>query len=346
LYDDFLVSSQRPSGGTGDDEADPNKLHLRSAFEKFIRYGSGEGAIVSMSAEEKRALANSADSDGGFLIPIDFEGSVIMNAYNESAIRPLVGAQPTGRDTVFMPALARPKTAWGVTGIALTPQELEAGGHTLQIFDLKALTLIHNNTLEDAESDVWGELSSAFSMSIAEEEDNAFAVGAGDHSPQGVIQNTGVAANFTLTGVANGMHDASNNGVDVLIKALYKLKATYRRNATFCFNSTTESVVRQYKDDNGQYLWQPPVQSGSPATLLGRPVANPEGLPDGDTDGLLPIFVGDLRRGYRIRDRSGISVQRLVERYAEYDQTGFIVKRRTGGQVVLPEAFQVIKVGA
>lgn len=346
LYDDLLVLSKRPAGSPLDETDDADKLLLRSAFEKFVRYGSGESAVVQMSVEEKRALANSADSDGGFLVPMDFENTVIMNAYEEAAIRPLVGARPTGRDTVYMPALAKPKTAWGVTGIALTAQELEAGGHTLQIFDLKALTLIHNNTLEDSESDVWGELSVAFSSAVAEEEDIAHAVGAGNQSPQGIIQNASVAASFTLTGVANGMADGSNNGIDVLIKALYKLKATYRRRATFAFNSTVESEVRQYKDSNGQYLWQPPVQAGAPATLLGRPVANPEGLPDGDTDGLLPIIVGDFSRGYRIRDRRGLTVQRLIERYAEYDQTGFIIKRRTGGQVVLPEAFQVIKVGA
>lgn len=347
LYDDLLVASKRPAGfANPDPEDDPEKLLVRGAFDKFIRYGSGENAIIQMSVEEKRALANSADSDGGFLVPMDFENTVIMNAYDESEIRPVVGARPTSRDSVFLPALAKPKVAWGVTGLALTAQELEAGGHTIQIFDLKALTLIHNNTLEDAEADVWGELSSAFSDAIAEAEDDAFAIGSGDRSPQGIIVNASVQANFTLSGVSGGLVDATHNGIDVLITALYKLKKTYRRNATFAFNSTVEGTIRTLKDDNGQYLWQPPVQAGDPPTLLGKPVINPEGLPDADTNGLLPITVGDFRRGYRIRDRKGVTVQRLTERYAEYDQTGFIVKRRTGGQVVLPEAFQVIKIGA
>ena len=346
LYDELVKESNRPSGNPLAEDDNPETLLVRSAFDKFIRYGMAENATIQMSIEEKRALANSADSDGGFLVPVDFENSIIMNAYNESAIRPVVGARPTSRDTVFMPALGKPKVAWGVTGLAVSPQELEAGGHTIQIFDLKALTLIHNNTLDDSSADIWGELSGAFADAISEAEDDAYAVGAGDDSPQGVIMDVTVAANFTLTGVAGGIADATHNGIDVLISALYKLKSTYRRNATFAFNSTIEGTIRTFKDDNGQYLWQPPVQAGDPATLLGKPVINPEGLPDGDTDGLLPIVVGDFRRGYRIRDRSGVTVQRLTERYAEYDQTGFIVKRRTGGKVVLPEAFQVVKVGA
>lgn len=346
LYDDLLVASNRPAGfADSADTEDPEKLLLRGAFEKFIRYGAGENANVQMSIEEKRALANSADSDGGFLVPIDFESTVIMEAYDESAIRPLVGARPTSRDTVFMPALAKPTVAWGVTGLSVSAQDLAAGGHTLQVQDLKALTLIHNNTLDDTEADIWGELSSAFSDAISEAEDDAFAIGAGDRSPQGILTNAAVAANFTVSGVSGALNDATHNGIDVLITALYKLKATYRRNATFAFNSTVEGTIRTLKDGDGQYLWQPPVQAGAPATLLGKPIANPEGMPLASTDGLLPIVVGDFKRGYRIRDRKGITVQRLVERYAEYDQTGFLVKRRTGGQVVLPEAFQVIKIG-
>jgi len=347
LYDDLLTASNRPAGFKEPTEEDEQSLLVRSAFNKFIRYGAGENATVQMSTEEKRALANSADSDGGFLVPVDFENTVIMNAYDESAIRPVVGARPTSRDTVFLPALAKPTVAWGVTGLAVTAQDLAAGGHTIQIHDLKALTLIHNNTLEDSEADIWGELSGAFSDAIAEAEDDAFAIGAGDKSPQGILTNAGVAANFTVSGVSGALFDSTHNGIDVLISALYKLKATYRRNATFAFNSTTEGIVRQLKNNStsGDYLWQPPVQAGKPATLLGKPVINPEGLPDAGTNGLLPIIVGDFKRGYRIRDRKGVTVQRLTERYAEYDQTGFIVKRRTGGQVVLSEAFQVIKIG-
>ena len=55
------------------------------------------------------------------------------------------------------------------------------------------------------------------------------------------------------------------------------------------------------------------------------------------------IAFGDFRKGYKIRDRAGVTVQRLVEKYADYDQTGFIVKKRVGGQVVLPEAFVLLK---
>ena len=107
-------------------------------------------------------------------------------------------------------------------------------------------------------------------------------------------------------------------------------------------NSTTEGEVRKIKNNDGDYIWQPPVTAGNPAALLGRPIINPEGMPDSN-NGTLPIAVGDFRSGYKLRDRSGVTVRRLVEKYAEYNQVGFILRRRLGGQPVQPEAFRVLE---
>lgn len=343
MYEDLMKKMQRPANNPGD--PDPEMELRQSAFLKFVRFGAGETARTMMTPEELRALSSASDAEGGFLVPTAWESQVLMQAYNEAELRPLVNVGTTGRDQVFMPALKKPVVAWGVTNLAVNPQELAAGGERITIHDLKALVLIHNNTLDDADANVWAELQTAFSAAIAEAEDDAFASGDGVTAPQGVLTNKTVLTQFTVSGVAAALSDATHNGVDPLIAALHKLKKTYRRNATFAMNSTVEGVVRTLKDANGQYLWQPPVQAGAPATLLGRPVANPEGMPDIAANAF-PIAVGDFRAGYRVRDRAGISVQRLVERYAEYDQTGFLVKKRTGGKVVMAEAFQLIKIAA
>src|SRR5574337_731750 len=307
--DEAVKAAQRPGNGATGNE-DPKDRELRSAYSKFLRYGAGENGRSMMSVEEIRALSQASDAEGGFLVPTAWESGLITQAYDAAEIRPLCDVAPTGRDTVFMPALAKPTVAWGTVNVAVDPQSLGAGGERMSIYDLKGLVLIHNNTLDDADADIWGELQMQFSDAIAA-----------------------------------ALSDSTHNGIDPLITALYLLKKTYRRNATWIFNSNTEAVIRTLKDANGQYLWQPPVQAGAPATLLGRPIANAEGMPDIAANAF-PIAIGDCKRGYRIRDRKGVSIQRLVERYAEYDQTGFLVKKRTGGQVVLAEAFRLIKIAA
>lgn len=344
-YDKFVAASNRPDGGMGNANGDDAGALQTRAFTKFVRYGMGDTGRAAYTPEEMRALSSISDADGGFLVPTDFESKILMGAYDEAAIRPHATPMPTGRDSVTLPAMAKPVVAWGTRNLAVPAQDINAGSERIEIFDQKALILIANNTLDDAEADVLGELQARFQPALAESEDDAFAVGAGDQSPQGILAHSDVLANFTKTGVAAAISDASNNGIDALISLQASIKNTYRRNAAWLMNSLTEAEVRKLKDDNGQYLWQPPVQPGMPATLLGRPVALPEGMPAIGANAY-PIAFGDLRNGYAIRDRAGLTVQRLVERYAEYDQTGFLIKRRVGGQVVLAEAFAVLKVAA
>jgi HK97 family phage major capsid protein len=45
-----------------------------------------------------------------------------------------------------------------------------------------------------------------------------------------------------------------------------------------------------------------------------------------------------------IVDRIDISVLKMVEKYAEQGQVAFLIRKRVGGQVVLPEAIRKLKV--
>lgn len=341
-YDALVVAGQR-SSISGDSPVEDKDMELRkSAFTKFLRYGFGETGRASFDAEERAALSSSSDKDGGFLVPGAFETDIITQAYNDAELRAVCNVAATGRDMVQMASISKPVVSWGTRNLAIDAQDLAAGAERIEIFDLKALTLIANNTLDDSAADVWAELRDQFSMAVAEAEDDAFASAAGDKMPQGIIADIRVQGNYIPTGVAGSLVDGSNNGVDALITMLQSLKKTYRRNSTWAMNSTVEGNVRQLKDSNGQYLWQPPVQPGNPTTLLGRPLINPEGLPNIAANSF-SMILGDFRKGYKIRDRAGLTVQRLVEKYAEYDQTGFLIKKRVGGQVTLPEAFVLLK---
>jgi len=320
------------------------ELHNR-AYEKFIRFGNGETGQAQFTDEEKRALAGTADTDGQFLVPIDFESELIMNAYDMAAVRPLCQVGTTSRDVVQLGALSKPTVAWGKRAIAVTEQTLDAGGMQVRIFNLRALTLISNDTLDDAEADVMGELRDAFEMALAEAEDDAFIAGADADTPPGIMSNSVVLARYKATGVADAIADATHNGMDAVQQLYYGVKATYRRNGTFAMNSTTEALFRALKNGEGDYYWEPSMQAGTPVSLMGRPVVNPEGMADVAANSYPAVF-GDFRSGYKIRDRAGMTMTRLIERYAEYDQVGILIKKRTGGQVTLPEAFCPLKVAA
>lgn len=338
--------ANRPAKEGRDGKERTPEMEVRAAaYEKYIRFGMGENSNAAWTPEEIRSLAGTSDEDGQFLVPDDFEANIIMKAFDLAEIRPIVQVGTTSRDTVKLGSLAKPIVAWGTRALAVDPQTLSTGGIEIPIRNVRALVLISNDTLDDAAADVMGELENAFDFATAEAEDDAFIAGTDPNEPSGILANTNVQANYTNSGVAAAISDASHNGIDALKTMLYALKKTYRRNATWAMNSTTEGVYRKLVDGEGRYLWDYQVAGAGAQTLLGRPVINPEGMPDIAANAF-PVLLGDFRSGYKVRDRAGLTIKRLVERYAEYDQTGFLLKKRVGGQVALAEAFRVLKVAA
>ena len=311
-----------------------------SGFIKRVRNGHD----AELTPEETRALAGTSDADGGIFIPPTFEGGVIMNAYDQAELRPICDVGPTGRDSITFPSLSKPAVSWGRKAAAVSTADLSSGGKKVEVFFLTALTTIAIDTLDDAEADIVSEMTSGYGLAIAEAEDDAIAVGAGDNTPSGIASDATVQANYSATGVADNIFDGSHNGTDAMIAAQYKIKKTYRRNAHWGFNSQTESAVRTLKDGQGRYLWQPSLQVGKPPTFDGYGIVNPEGMADIAAGAIAMIF-GDFKQ-YRLRDRKGLTVQRLVEKYAEYAQIGFLIRKRVAGGLVLPEAFSCVKVAA
>lgn len=320
----------------------------KKAVEKFLRFGVGESSKAAWKPEEQKALSELIDSEGGYLIPPDFENEIITIAQYDAQIRGVANTGTTSRDRVDVSKLMQRATiGWGTEAVAVSPQDLQFGLEQMPIHEITALVLAPNTLLEDSDADIFAELATVFGQDIAFAEDSVFTSGDGIQKPEGILTNAKVLARYAPSGVAGDITDGTNahNGVDPIIDTMYKLKNTYRANGTWAFNSNTEGRVRKLKDQYGQYLWQPPVQAGAPASLLGRPVILAEAAPDIAANAF-PIIFGDFRRGYRIRDRKGMTIQRLVERYAEYRQTGFLVTKRVGGQVVLDEAFAVLKIAA
>ena len=70
-------------------------------------------------------------------------------------------------------------------------------------------------------------------------------------------------------------------------------------------NDATLKEVRQLKDSNNQYLWQPSLQLGNPAQLLGSPVATDPNIETIATAKKVMAF-GDMSK-YFIREAGGFN---------------------------------------
>jgi HK97 family phage major capsid protein len=171
-------------------------------------------------------------------------------------------------------------------------------------------------------------------------QEKAFMTGNGSHQPLGIFT---ASAHGISTGrdVSTG-NTSSAFTVDGLIEAKYSLKSQYHGKAEWIFHRDAVKMLAKLKDTTNQYLWQPAIIQGSPDLLLGRPVTMSEYCPNTFTTGLYVGIFGDFSN-YWIADALNVQMQRLVELYAETNQTGFIGRLESDGMPVLEEAFARVK---
>ena len=128
---------------------------------------------------------------------------------------------------------------------------------------------------------------------------------------------------------------------DVFLDLVYALRARYRTNAKWVTNRLVQAVLRKYKDAQGQYLWQPSLQAGQPATFLGYGITEAEDMP-GVAANAFPLAFGDFKEGYLIADRVGMRITR-----DEITTPGFVkfyVRKRVGGKLRNTQAIKLLKI--
>jgi len=282
-------------------------------------------------------LSEGVDADGGYLVPTEFETSIVQGLNEDNVIRKLAKTITTSAERK-VPIAATPSVAtWVAENGAIPESGVTFDQKTLDAFKLTDLVKVSVELLADSMFDLEAYLSAEFARAIGVAEEQAFCVGTGTGQPTGIFRETG--------GAQIGTTASSQTAVsfDDVISLVYSLKSPYRRNAVFLTNDSTVSAFRKLKDSNGQYLWQPALQQGQPDRLLGYPLYTSPYVPV-IASGALTVAFGDFAN-YWIADRAGRTLQRLNELYAGNGQVGFLATERVDGKVILAEGIQMLKMG-
>jgi HK97 family phage major capsid protein len=227
---------------------------------------------------------------------------------------------------------------WTLENAAYTESNPTFDQKTVDSFKLTDLVKVSVELLQDSYFDLEAYIVQEFARAFGAAEEEAFCIGTGTGQPTGIFN----ATNGGHVGVTAGSATAIT--LDNLLDLIYALKAPYRKNAKFFMKDTTVSAIRKLKDNNGAYLWQPSVQAGQPDKLLGYDLYTSPYVPE-PAAGALPVAFGDFYN-YWIADRTGRTVQKLIELYAGNGQVGFIATERVDGKVILPEGIQLLKMGS
>jgi len=280
-------------------------------------------------------LSTAPDSDGGYLVPLEFERRIVKGLDENNVIRRIARVISTGAERKIPIAGDKAIARWTPENAPIQETMMTFTQKSLDAYKLSTLVRVSMELLQDSMFDLESYIADDFGRAFGIAEEESFCIGDGVEKPTGIFRETGGAT----IGVTAGNAICTDNLIDLI----YALKSPYRRNAVFLMRDITVSMIRKLKDQNGQYLWQPSVQAGEPDRLLGYRLYTSPYVPT-VAPGALPVAFGDFAH-YWIGDRMGRTVQRLNELFAGNGQIGFLSNQRVDGKVILAEGIQLLQMG-
>lgn len=322
--------------GGDDDAAAPD---AREAFRALVRFG-----VTGLTEDERRAVAElrvqagaerraqaTSDTAGGYTIPEGFlpeitRSMALWGPMLDPGVTRIVETDsgndlpwPTVDDTSNEGQLLNENTQ-------VNEQDVTFGQKMLQAFLYSSkLVRVSEQLLQDSAFDMGSLLDTLFGERIGRICNRHLTVGTGTGQPNGIV--TASAAGYTAAGAAAITFDD-------MIELEHSVDPAYRAapGVRFMFHDSTLKALRKIKDSEGNYIWQPAgVAAGAPATILTHPYTINQAMA-AIGGAQKSIVFGDFQK-YIVRRVREYTMKRLVERYADYHQVGFLAFNRIDGEL-------------
>lgn len=322
--------------------------------EAFFRGQSGRGIDIDLSraANEKRMIRSGVDArelrtltvgsaaSAGTTVPTTFERSLYEYLENVSGVRQVANVFTTnGGEPVDFPRVTAFGTAAAVAeGSALGEVDATFGIMQLNAFKFGQILKMSSELLADSGVDIVGFAARDLGRALGRVTGNAYANGAGGATaPQGIMGAAG-------TGVIGGTATAGVPTVEELIRLAYSLgDEGYRQNAVWLMKDSTAGAIRTVTDQQGQFLWQPSVQVGTPDRLLGFPVVVDPFLA-ATAINTNSIAFGDFSAFY-IRDAGSVRIERSDDAFFANDIVAWRAVMRTDSDLIDSNAIKLYRGG-
>jgi len=282
---------------------------------------------------EKRDLT--VASDGG-LVPQGFADQIIAKLDENATVRQFATVINTaGGEDIKFPTITALSSASLVTeGNAIGESDPTSGSITLGAFKYAYLVQVSSELLADEGVDIEGFLANDSGRALGNGAGADFVGGNGSSKPHGVVDKA--SAGVTCA-------SATAITTDEVIDLYYSVTAPYRQNGAWLMNDATVKAIRQLKDSNNQYLWQPSLQLTAPDNLLGSPIATDPNVETIATAKKVMAF-GDMSK-YYIREAGGIQVDRSVDFAFANDLVTFRFIYRADGDLMDSNAVKRMVMG-
>ncbi|MEF9890838.1 phage major capsid protein [Citrobacter sp.] len=323
-YVDDQEPEQRAQQTTPEKQADERRA---AAFDRFLRNGFAElTAEERQAVKELRAQGTTPDDKGGYTVPTQMRNTIIdsMKAYGGIVSVAQILNTSNGQDITWSTSDGTAEEGELLAeNSAASEGDVTFGTAILGAKKLSSKIIrVSNELLQDSGVDIEAYLAGRIAQRIGRGEAKYLVQGTGAGTP---LQPKGLVTSVTGT-TATG--NATSFQWQEMNTLKHSLDPAYRGGPKFrwAFNDTTLQYIEEMVDDQKRPLWLPDIVGGSPATVMGIPYVIDQAI-DSIAAGKKFIFLGDFNR-FIVRRVSYMTLKRLVERYAEYDQTAFLAFHR------------------
>lgn len=328
----------------------------KDVFTRYLRgqqkfMNAEELTLLNQGSMELKALSEGTNTGGGFAVPVDFLPELIQRLPGQAEFTQDCRHVTTNRDTVVAPRIKANASnpamyPSAIVGTWVSENPSAATGQVQPVWEqvsitvntAKLETILSKNFVSDSAVNIGSYLTEGFSLASLLQKDQAYLVGTGLAQPTGASVTSGI--NSVTSKQTNAM-----SGDDPK-ELLYQTYKQYWTGGKFYLSRDCLRQIRELKDGNGNYLWSPGydhgMDGGVPAMIEGIPYAVTDFLPTAAT-GHIPMFFGNPKFYWAV-DRLEMSIQVLNELYAESNEIAYLAFFRTGGSVVVPEAFTALTI--
>jgi len=308
-------------------EEHDGEQRTENLFDMFVRKGVSEmNAEQRAALRELRAQGTDTDSKGGYTVPTDMLNKVheSMKAYGGIASLAEILNTSTGA-TIEWPTIDGTAIEGELLGenSAATEQDETFGSESVGAKKISSKIIrISNELLLDSGIDMQSLLARRIAQRIGRTEARLLIKGTGAGTP---LQPKGLEASTSAGATGKTTLKLVHEDVNALI---HSIDPAYRESpkTALAFNDATLKMMEDLTDTTGRPLWLPEVAGLAPSTILNRRYVVDQGIDDIGV-GKKFMFFGDWS-SFIIRRVNYMVLKRLVERYAEYDQTGFLAFHR------------------
>jgi HK97 family phage major capsid protein len=330
--------------------------HAR-AFYNYMRQGRHQEGLSGLSEQDREILSSlsspniqnaqsTVGSQGGYLIPQGFSQQLMEAMKWYGGTDGVVGEFDTATGNPWPWPTVNDTTNKGrIIGqdVQVTETDFVFGQVTFNAYiGSSDLVLIPLALMEDSYFDMDALTARLLGIRLGRLLNQQCTVGTGSASPTGIVNASVTAGNVVTlpTGETASVAYTDLVNLEHAVDPDYRYQPTTR----WMFSDLMLKLLKKLVDGNNRPLWQPGLTASfaegaavditaSKPTILDHPYIINQDMATPAANAYTMLF-GDMS-AYKVRKvAGGLTLLRLVERYADYLQVGFVAFLRFDGQLI------------